>query len=179
MLLEYVKIEQSEDLVREMSVLQSGLIHHLSVCRGYTLDSSEPEEGFTQWAQSETKRRVQVFGLCGATAHTFLFDVLPVPLKNSLYLQLPCSPETWAISTCEEFEQRRTVQNGRRDRLFSWFEGLIGQVDTETAPQVEDVTSQLAYIIAALLSHRVAILSNVSLPGLSTQTRELEHQRIK
>jgi hypothetical protein len=178
LLLEYVKTEQCEGLIWEMNILQSGLVHYLSLCQDPTLDSADLEGGFTQWAQSETKRRVEVFGLCGAAAQTFLFDVLPAPPKNSIYLQLPCSPEAWATSTREDFEKWWTVRNEQRACLIPWLEDVISQADAVRAPEADDITSQQGYFLATLLSYRVAILSNVFLLGSCSQMRELELRRI-
>ncbi|KAM6529530.1 hypothetical protein FALCPG4_007661 [Fusarium falciforme] len=180
LLLEYVKLEKAQDLLRDMNILQSGLIFYLSISGDHISHSSETEKQFTRWVQNETKRRIQVFGYCASILNAFLFSFLPALPKPSPYLQLPCSPDAWACSTSEESEQvEEALQSARTDRLLPWFDSILSQVEAATEPQITASTLQFAYFAAALLCRRINVLGDSLYPGPSTSSIERQRQIIE
>ncbi|EPS31889.1 hypothetical protein PDE_06847 [Penicillium oxalicum 114-2] len=180
LLLECIKMEQSETLVYQMGILQSGLVHYVALSHNSAPDSADLEGQFASWVRSETSRRIEVFGVCAAASHAFLFDDLCAQVKTNSSLRLPCSSRVWATATAREFEQRLESQEHRGPFAVEWFQNVSDQADVISDPEVEEDISvpRHCYIAAAFLGHRVAFLSNGHFAGSATRMQRMEFERI-
>ncbi|KAL7912439.1 fungal-specific transcription factor domain-containing protein [Trichoderma velutinum] len=120
---------------RDASVVTEGFELHEPILQyvrtsGFAEHDNATQQNWTEWALSETERRISFLAFCFFNIHTIIYNRPPFLFSREIHLRLPCSVGEWQATDEQEWAAYRQANPFH---LIVFKDALESLVTTEAA----------------------------------------------